>query len=623
MGASRALPLCDEWPDDETYVDSLLDFAANTEIFRNLCGGIHILDFMTREPDLYSTVLPEEWRQWFRVVSAQDVLELLLREDLGIFANEKDLVTEGWKGGPRPPQTLLDYVKTIRRYCLLREPTTSPATHDTGTSNHGSVPEPMPRHIAVGMKPKKIHEVENFASFVDKLSQRISDEFGYTISDIVDFGSGQNYLGRTLASPPYHKHVIAIERRHHNVEGARGMDVHAKLAKKEKILRNKKEWKRFQSEGVLAQEVPRDMVITDRLSEVILDDGSTEVIPVIKGSDVPSDKGRITYVEHEIKDGYLEHILSSDSTTANGCSTDHDSTGHQLQDAVTNAQHENHKDNRMIISLHSCGNLVHHGLRSLVLNPSVIAVAMIGCCYNLMTERLGPDTYTLPILRPFHPRLESTGSACDPHGFPMSKHLERYQHTRGQGLRLNITARMMAVQAPYNWGPGDSEAFFTRHFYRALLQRILLDVGVVDKPVDEDGMVGGAPNGINAAGSPLIVGSLRKAAFVSFHTYARAALRKLSQDPTYGSLVAEKTADLSDKTLAAYEADYASHKKNLSIIWSLMAFSAGVVESIIAVDRWLYLREQDCVEACWVEPVFDYSQSPRNLVVVGIKKPAK
>jgi len=44
------------------------------------------------------------------------------------------------------------------------------------------------------------------------------------------------------------------------------------------------------------------------------------------------------------------------------------------------------------------------------------------------------------------------------------------------------------------------------------------------------------------------------------------------------------------------------------------------VESLIVVDRWLYLKESlgDGGDA-WVESVFDYKLSPRNLVVVGIK----
>ncbi|KKY15911.1 hypothetical protein UCRPC4_g06098 [Phaeomoniella chlamydospora] len=483
----------------------------------------------------------------------------------------------------------------------------------------------MPRRIAVGMKPKKIHEVEKFARYVNRLTEVISEEFDDFIGDIVDFGSGQNYLGRTLASPPYNKHVIAIERRHHVLEGGRKMDVHAKLAKKEKILRNKKEWKRLQKECESTPQIPPSGgdSVTDRLSEMILDDGSGGIVSETENEGL-SGRGRMTYIEHDIQNGYLDDILDpgySCPEPVNTTATNEPEQDSHEESTISSA--ENRRAGRMVISLHSCGNLVHHGLRSLVLNSSVSAVAMIGCCYNLMTERLGPASYKLPSLRPFHPRLESTSNAFDPHGFPMSHRLETFSHDFGTGLRLNITARMMAVQAPYNWGPDDSEAFFRRHFYRALLQRILLDVGVVDKPVDADGVVGGDLTGITASGSPLIVGSLRKAAFESFHSYASAALSKLSLDPQYGNLVKTKTSSLTSADFSFYETKYAEHKKRLAVIWSLMAFSAGVVESIIAVDRWLFLKEQDCVEKCWVEPVFEYGWSPRNLVVVGVKKSAK
>jgi hypothetical protein len=202
----------------------------------------------------------------------------------------------------------------------------------------------------------------------------------------------------------------------------------------------------------------------------------------------------------------------------------------------------------------------------------------------------------------------------------MSKTLEAFDHKHGQGVRLNITARMMAVQAPYNWGPEDSEAFFKRHFYRALLQRILLDRGVVKQSSDPDSVVGGSISGKDSAGTPLIVGTLRKPSFESFRAYVHGAIAKLSQDPADGLMILERTSDLTDEVIDQYEAEWAYAKKNLSVIWSLMAFSAGVVESIIVVDRWLFLKEQECVERCWVEPVFDYALSPRNLVVVGVKK---
>ena len=78
-------------------------------------------------------------------------------------------------------------------------------------------------------------------------------------------------------------------------------------------------------------------------------------------------------------------------------------------------------------------------------------------------------------------------------------------------------------------------------------------------------------------------------------------------------------AALSDAEIDAYEARYAHRRSELSAAWSLMAFSAQVAEAAMVADRWQFLREQAGVAECWVESVFDYRLSPRNLVVVGIK----
>ena len=81
-----------------------------------------------------------------------------------------------------------------------------------------------------------------------------------------------------------------------------------------------------------------------------------------------------------------------------------------------------------------------------------------------------------------------------------------------------------------------------------------------------------------------------------------------------------KMSDITDAEIISYEERYRERKKDLSVTWSLMAFSASVVEAAIVVDRWLWLKEQEQVEQAWVEPVFEYGISPRNLVVVGVKK---
>ena len=636
MAPNLPLPISECFPDPDTYIDSLLTFITGSELFQRLCGGVHILDFMTKEPDLYDTILPLPWREWFQTQDMEDVLDLLLREDLGQFSprSAKDTpdngprraslqdappMTPSWRRGPLPPDSLLDYVREIRRHCLDRS--FHPVTNMNGDAPRTAKQTSLPRHVAVGMKPKKVHEVENFARYIDDLAAEVAHRNDTEVTHLVDFGSGQNYLGRALASKPYNRSVIAIESKRLNIDGAREMDFTAKLVKKQPRIRNKRAY-RSQSTGK-----------TDKTCIGYEDSRTVEAycppwMPLAANErnaleghgpdgDTVAEESRIQYVEQEIRSGDLtsvvEDIFAGQATNHKAALTRDDSEETSTSTISADAS-------LIVISLHSCGNLLHHGIRSLILNPSVAAVALVGCCYNLVTERLGPPSYKLPTLRPPNTRLDQTSSACDPHGFPMSERLATYEHEHGKGVRLNITARMMAVQAPYNWSPAETEGFFKRHFFRALLQRVFLDLGAVSKPPPAEDTVGGSPRGWSGRDQPIILGSLPKGCYSSFTAYARGAAVKLANDPEHGRYLKENLNALTDDQLEEYERRYHGKKKELSVIWSLMAFSAMVVESVIVVDRWSFLREHEQVQNCWVEAVFDYQQSPRNLVVVGIKR---
>ncbi|EMC94253.1 hypothetical protein BAUCODRAFT_226453 [Baudoinia panamericana UAMH 10762] len=599
MKPDRPLPYCDAFDSTDEYVRSLLDFVGADDFLRTLCGGVHILDFFTSELDLYARVLPQEWRDFFARHDIMDVLDLLMREDLSTLS----LGTQSaWRDGPFPPHSLLNYIAKIRKHLLVRDVSGSQCQR-----NRVMKPtQKLARQVAVGMTVKKVHEVGLFAHYIDNLIGDLRQVTTDQISHLVDFGSGQNYLGRALASEPYNHSIVAIESKSHNAERAKEYDVMARLATRQKIMRNKKAFRagREDSAKPATLPTPPPELATGQSEQRPLVTVEASLDPAIEASS--NAKGRIRYVEHRIRDGDLsEVVLQLDGTSPN----------------------------MMVMSLHSCGNLVHHGLRSLILNPEVKAVAMVGCCYNLLTERLGPATYKLPELRPYarnHPRLTQTSEARDPHGFPMSDRFCNYRaspedHTGAEhdstdrGIRLNITARMMAVQAAQNWGQADSEDFFRRHFYRALLQRIFLDRGIVGPPQGD--CVGGvSPAGHSSGGTPIVIGSLRKSCYGNFVSYVRGAVAKLEsgEDPDRAVLFKKGMESMTDADIEAYEVQYHARKKDLSIIWSLMAFSAGVVEAAIVVDRWLWLKEQGIVDA-WVEAVFDYRLSPRNLVVVGVK----
>ena len=616
MKPQKPLPYDSSFTSPEQYVSSLLDFVTTTNLFQHLCGGVHVVDFFTHEGGLFQHIVPPEWQSFLRMTSSMDLLDLLMREDLDNVSNQKDTRF------PLPvPGSLIDYARQIRRHTLRRE-----------LAPHAKKLPVLPRQVAVGMKPKKAHEVTNFADYIDRLAGTVDElrnaESGQNgqnrhinneleamprctvtkITHLVDFGSGQNYLGRTLSSPPYNRHIVAVEGRESNIECAKDLDCLAGLSEREVAMRNKKVWQQY-----LDSQKPEDELTPKakrRLEALTVKDANADLRPKRELKTIYKSepgKGSIQYIAGRLDNGDLTEVIAK--------------LRHEIDDKSKD------RLGLMGVSIHSCGNLSHHGIRSLILNPEIKAVAIVGCCYNLATEKLGPPTYKLPFMRPslqaINGRVVRESERRDPQGFPMSERLSTYN---GIGIRLNITARMMACQAPYNWTESESAAFFTRHFYRAVLQKIFLDRGVIQHIYHgpEGGENAPDKSPFNMSTNPLIIGSVRKTCYSSFTAYVRGALAKLMNDKDYekySPVVKEKMSNLTNDEIMEYEAKHKGRKGELSAIWSLMAFSASVVESLMVTDRWLFLKEYDhLVKDCWVETVFDYHQSPRNLVIVGIKR---
>lgn len=208
-------------------------------------------------------------------------------------------------------------------------------------------------------------QVENFSEFVDDLVTDIAKgNPGDGITHILDFGSGQAYLSRTLAKK-YNHHVVGIESRTANIDGAKEMDERFdNLAKKRE--RKKK------GKG-------------DKQAELVSKEGPTEEEEAI---------GSLQYIEKRIEDGNLSEVVReiqdlsipgkkpktepeiNNERCKNGeCS----SIDHSQAQIKTEEILKQDKDKRLLlISLHSCGNLVHHALKAFIATPEVKAVALIG-----------------------------------------------------------------------------------------------------------------------------------------------------------------------------------------------------------------------------------------------------
>lgn len=411
------------------------------------------------------------------------LLHLLMHDDLDRL---------DFAPGEGPPASLLRYVRSIRDLSLGREP-----------SRAADAPPALPRAVAVGMKPKKAHEVARFADYVQRLADEVARSGGGDLSHLVDLGSGQNYLGRALASAPHRRRVVAVEGREANVAAARELDLLSGLAAAPQVRRNKKLW--HQVRQAMGPGKPGDAEALAAAVRQVAGAEAFEFRPdhrfgAESGREPGEAEGRVQYVAGRLDSGDLGAVLAG---VGGGARV-------------------------LAMSIHSCGNLSHHAIRSLVLNPAVRAVAVVGCCYNLMTERLGPPARRRATLQALNGRPVAEAERHDVHGFPMSRRLAGHG---GDGIRLNMTARMMACQAPQNWTRAESDAFFTRHYYRAVLQRILLDRGAVGRvrhgPRAAGEGEGDGPDGpegpLDASTQLVVLGSLLRACYASLRAYVRGA----------------------------------------------------------------------------------------------------
>ncbi|CDH60806.1 cra-b-like protein [Lichtheimia corymbifera JMRC:FSU:9682] len=238
---------------------------------------------------------------------------------------------------------------------------------------------------------------------------------------------------------------------------------------------------------------------------------------------------------------------------------------------TSNGQHKDTMEPWLLCGLHACGDLSSLMLRLFAESDEMGSLVNVGCCHHFLTQE---------------------------EGFPMSSFVNKEL-----GYQQTSTAHMLACQTPSRWTDRAEETLksFEHHFFRALLQHIMVEKGLT--PVDK------AP----------IVGRLnKKKDFISFPIYVRAALKRFG--------LPEDT--ISAQEAEAYYEKYKNHKqidKQIAVLWTIRVLLAPVLESIILMDRWLYLKESllqypdTKTKGVWMWPLFDPIISPRNTVIVASK----
>jgi hypothetical protein len=97
----------------------------------------------------------------------------------------------------------------------------------------------------------------------------------------------------------------------------------------------------------------------------------------------------------------------------------------------------------------------------------------------------------------------------------------------------------------------------------------------------------------------------------TFVDYARAAFRRLALPDLTPEQIAE---------LGTMERDYAPRRTQVVAFWSLRCLLGPLVETLLLLDRWQYLRENG--HKAHLVPAFDPRLSPRNIIIVTLVEAA-
>lgn len=239
--------------------------------------------------------------------------------------------------------------------------------------------------------------------------------------------------------------------------------------------------------------------------------------------------------------------------------------------------------------LHTCGNLASSCLRIFSENKQIEAVCNIGCCYHLLNEQFSQFVYR-SIRRERSPDSVKR-QVCEPtedvaeqsFGFPMSEYLVERK------TKLGRNARMVACQSVHR--VVDRKELPSDHlFFRALLEVLIQR----KCPQYED---------------RIEVGRMKQC-----HTFAEYARKAAKRNP------ALQFDDLTDHELEALYDEFKDERPRLDVYYLMRVSIAAVVEGLIMLDRFLYLKELERGKGMsHLVRFFDPVVSPRCYGLIAMK----
>ncbi|KAF3589407.1 hypothetical protein F2Q69_00026880 [Brassica cretica] len=374
-------------------------------------------------------------------------------------------------------------------------------------------------------------------------------------STVIDVGSGQGYLAQVL-SFQYKHSVVAIDSSSHhgNVTDARAARIRKHFASQ------------MRKSGLNLFSVSSGNKCPDAPTTITCRVLSTEMLKSL--TNVPREENDLDLDAAALNEGPKSSQSSSDANRP--CSL-------------------------VLAGLHACGDLSVTMLRTFMECEEVKAVVSIGCCYNLLSEK-------------------ASESSCSKCGFPMSAGL------KSLGFSLGKNARDLACQSAERWSSLGEDAGlqnFELHSFRAAFQMVLSkhypEVLATSPSIGRQGKAFRRQKQRKALETPSKLKTSRKDTDKKSMTHTSSSFEKFCLS-AFSRLNLEHPRDLD---LSATWDEANAFTELIGPYWSIRAALGPVLETLILLDRLMFLQEQgDSIQVTML-PIFDPTISPRNVAVIA------
>uniref|UniRef100_A0A3Q3VWL8 Methyltransferase domain-containing protein n=1 Tax=Mola mola TaxID=94237 RepID=A0A3Q3VWL8_MOLML len=527
----------------------------------------YIIEFFTE--DLWNT-LPKTWQLVLQDLSYQQIADLLLDSK-----NEDRRYPSVW------PLSLLVLRATAHALAFPRESRQERGTVKPEEFLENQSQSSLLRHIfRKHVKPKKQHEICKLGTLVKQLCEQTG------CSRVVDVGSGQGHLTRFL-SYGLGLSVTAIEADRSLVAMASKFD--RQLVRALEKENQKKVGTLLDSGGSsprhVAGWVNPGASWEAFIKQLKTGDSFSQGPPTPTGPSqnrhrglnhvvqIPSSLGS-TDSNTQPQDLTLRHQLKSEEelSAVKCCSC--------VKESVCPEESSQPGCPEFVLTgLHACGDLSATLLRHFINCPHVRGITSVACCYMKITTKENPTPPGL--VGCTVPLTSGQESLPQEFGYPMSSWV------RGlPGHELSYKAREGACHAveDYMQRLREESELLRTHCYRAMLEAFIRET---------------RPDLCRAG-----IQTIKKAHLLPFTEYARLGLARigLPQLP------------LDPERVEAM----LKQQSRVVVYFSLSLLLAPVVETLVLLDRMIYLQENGELLQTLV-PLFNPNLSPRNFVLVAHK----